>query len=110
HGGSFNGKKCVPVLGDGMAGEPCTHAGVFEATDSCDEHSVCWNAMYGGGNPTGTCVEFCSGSPDDPMCSVGSSCVITSSAIPLCLDQCDPLAQDCADGLGCYWATEAFLC
>jgi len=30
--------------------------------------------------------------------------------LPLCLRQCDPLAQDCAVGSGCYAVGDAFIC
>lgn len=109
-GGNVNGTKCVLVTGDGMAGEACTYAGTTEATDNCNEHTACWNRMDVDGQSVGTCTEFCSGSPDEPICPVGSTCLNASETLAFCLDDCDPLAQDCAEGLGCYWASSAFLC
>jgi hypothetical protein len=30
--------------------------------------------------------------------------------LAICLPDCDPLAQDCGDGLGCYATYQTFLC
>ena len=42
----YNTTRCVPIVGTGAAGEPCTSEGAnpeSEGTDSCDATSMCWN-------------------------------------------------------------------
>jgi hypothetical protein len=109
-GEGWDGFKCVPVMGDRVPGEPCTYGGSAEATDDCDEHSACWN-FEGVGVEQGTCLAFCMGTADDPICPPDSSCVISSSyTLGYCLPTCDPLAQDCNVGYGCYWTHTDFSC
>lgn len=108
--GNWEANKCVPVLGDGTVGEPCTHDGVVEATDSCDATSICWNVGDVDGEAVGTCAAFCTGTSDDPICPTGSSCSINSEGIPsVCNVNCNPLIQDCL-GTGCYWSGYDFQC
>jgi hypothetical protein len=109
-GGNWDANKCVPVLGDGKIGDPCTYDGAVEATDSCDATSMCWNVADVDGEPIGVCTAFCSGTPDDPECPVGSSCSIScDGSLNVCNPNCDPIAQDCL-GLGCYWVGTSFQC
>jgi hypothetical protein len=101
-GGSWEGNKCVPIMGDQPPGEPCTYGGVVEATDDCDASSACWND---------TCHAFCTGTPMDPECPVGSTCVLTSNPVlTFCFFDCNPLTQNCAPENGCYWTGEKFDC
>jgi hypothetical protein len=110
-GTHFDGEKCVPVTGDQAPGEPCTYGGFIEATDDCDESSGCWYVHEVDGEQVGICLAFCSGTADDPQCPPGSSCVLASEPSPaFCVVTCDPLAQDCGAGLGCYWANVEFHC
>ncbi len=110
-GGNWDANKCVPVLGEGVVGDPCSWDGSVVATDSCDENSHCWDAMDIDGELVGVCTEFCGGSADDPVCSSGTSCLITNDgSITLCVETCDPLLQGCEDGLGCFWAGGDFQC
>jgi hypothetical protein len=87
--------RCVPVIGGGLAGEPCWRS---ETSDSCASHHICW-AVDGEGQ--GVCVEFCSLALKclDPVmtCSVSNGDLLS-----LCLPKCDPLLQDCAEGWACY--------
>jgi hypothetical protein len=111
NGGNWNASKCVPVLGDQAAGEPCTYAGTVESTDDCDATSFCWDVVEIEGEAVGTCTPFCMGTPDEPECPEGSQCIIASdSSINLCIWQCDPILQDCNEGLACYWASNGFNC
>jgi hypothetical protein len=110
-GGTWDANKCVPVLGDQAVGEPCTYGGVVEATDDCDATSHCWDVMDVDGEAIGTCMAFCMGTPDMPECPEGSQCLISSdSAINLCIGTCDPILQDCNDGLACFWTYTEFRC
>jgi hypothetical protein len=98
------------VTGDDALGEPCTYD-PDDGTDSCDVHGYCW---VPGEGTTGTCVEFCKNSPDDPECSDGTVCYFRGgqSGWPTyCVTTCDPFTQECAEGLGCtWWSYFAFIC
>lgn len=110
-GGSWDANKCVPILGDGQAGEACTYDGTVEATDTCDASSHCWEVQEIEGQWVGSCTSFCKGTPDDPICAEGTSCLIANEgSINLCIATCHPLAQDCPEGLTCSWANNGFNC
>lgn len=110
-GSNWDSNKCVPITGIGHAGDPCTSTGPVEATDDCDGSSVCWDVMDVEGESVGVCTAFCTGSPDAPGCEPGTTCLITNEgSVTLCVDQCDPLSQDCAVGLGCFWTSVDFAC
>ena len=110
-GGNWDAFKCVTVMGDQGLGEPCTYDGTAEATDDCDENTGCWDVQDIDGEAIGTCHAFCMGSPDDPQCPEGSSCLISGSgSINYCILNCDPLIQDCGPGLACYWTNSQFNC
>jgi hypothetical protein len=100
-GGNWDSNKCVPVLGDGQVGDPCTYAGTVDSTDDCGADSWCWNVNMDG---VGTCTAFCTGSPDDPICEPGFGCSIANNgSINICLQSCDPLLQDCEGENVCYY-------
>jgi hypothetical protein len=88
--------RCVALLGDALAGEPCETIG---ESDDCANHHLCWATDADG--QAGECVSFCSGAGtcEDPLdtCSVSND-----DLLPLCLPKCDPLVQDCSAGWGCY--------
>ena len=110
-GGGWDARKCVPVLGDQPPGEPCTYGGVVDATDDCDETSACYDVADIDGELVGTCFSFCTGTPDFPECPVGSRCLLGGNFSPLlCITTCDPLLQDCNDGLACFWTGGNFNC
>ncbi|MFV8753120.1 ribulose phosphate epimerase [Nannocystaceae bacterium ST9] len=110
-GGTWDFNKCVPVLGDGEPGDPCVWAGAVDATDDCGASSICWNATEVEGQLVGTCAPLCGGTALEPICAPGTTCLITNDAsITICQPTCDPLAQDCGEGLGCYWLFPDFFC
>jgi hypothetical protein len=101
-GVTWDANKCVPVSGDGQPGEPCSSGGIVEATDSCGADSICWD---------GVCTAFCSGPADLPSCPDGTSCFVAGEgSIAICLPDCDPITQDCPEGLACVWANAGFSC
>jgi hypothetical protein len=108
-GGTWDANKCVPVNGDGQAGDPCMYAGAVESTDDCGIESWCWDVSAEG---VGTCTPFCMGSPDNPQCEPGTACSIANNgSINLCLLGCNPLLQDCpVDGTSCFWDGGNFVC
>jgi hypothetical protein len=66
--------------------------------DTCDEGSMCWD--IDADTMTGYCVEFCTGSPDAPVCNGDTICAIYNNGVlPLCLPTCDPLVggDDCTN-------------
>ncbi len=88
--------KCVPIKGDGQAGDPCM--ALENDTDSCALGFHCWGTEPD--NTTGACIEFCD---ENAMCSTGDPCTITNNGtLPMCLPLCDPLAPDCPNGWACY--------
>jgi hypothetical protein len=110
-GDSWDAFKCVLVTGDQATGEPCTYGGIVDASDDCDELSGCWNLQDVEGELVGTCHAFCMGTADDSVCPAGSTCWISGSGIPsYCIPTCDPVAQDCGPGLGCYLSGVSFQC
>jgi hypothetical protein len=110
-GGNWDANKCVVIIGDGEPGDACNSGGVVEATDNCDGSSVCWNVELIDDELVGTCTAFCTGTPDQPQCAEGSTCVVANDgSITLCMQACDPLAQDCEEGFGCHWVGNQFAC
>ncbi len=99
-GGGFDDLRCVPVLGDQAPGEVCEYDDRSSATDDCNATSYCWYVE----DHVGECVALCLGAPDDPECPPGSNCKFTAEDVySLCIPNCDPLAQDCGEDLGCFW-------
>ncbi|MFV8749927.1 ribulose phosphate epimerase [Nannocystaceae bacterium ST9] len=108
---TWDAYKCVPVLGDQHAGEPCTSTGIVESTDDCDASSYCFDTTEIDGQLVGTCYTQCMGSLSEPTCPATTECAISdSAALVLCIPTCDPLVQDCGAGKGCYWANDSFNC
>jgi hypothetical protein len=97
---SWESLKCTPVMENpGQTGDPCTVEGSgVSGIDSCDVGHMCWNTDPDTGE--GTCVRFCSGSPDAPTCDVpNAQCTIVNEGVLiLCLPSCDPLIQNCMGG------------
>lgn len=107
-GGAWNSDACVPVTGTDMIGDPCTAESVAEGLDSCVKGVMCW---YVDMNGDGTCVAHCGGAADAPTCPDNGSCTIAADAyITLCIPDCDPLFQDCAEGAACYPLNDGFQC
>jgi hypothetical protein len=110
-GGPWNANRCVQIKGDGQPGDTCSWDGISEGSDSCGADSHCWDVMEVDGQLQGVCTPFCQGTADNPLCGPNTSCLIANEgSINLCVTTCDPLAQDCGPGLGCFWATNAFQC
>ena len=111
---TWDANKCVPVTGDGVAGDPCTvEGGIATGIDDCAKGYICLNTDSEGKN--GACVEFCQ--PDLKSCpntsGGGGLCnVANDGALPICLFTCDPLVQDCPGQQACYGdpAGPPFIC
>ncbi len=89
--------QCVPVIGEGSAGEPCTVAG---ESDTCTTGALCWAIDPQTGE--GVCIDYCTAflvcDNPDKTCLVGED-----GLLALCLDPCLPTEPDaCPPGWGCY--------
>jgi hypothetical protein len=105
-GDTWDCVKCVPILGEQPVGESCSYDGLVQSTDDCDAESFCLTP-----EAEGTCLAFCDGSADNPICADGTTCIIMNQgSITLCMPACSPLLQDCDDGLGCFWLDTGFAC
>ena len=110
-GSAWNANRCVPVADNPVGpGDTCTVEGIgTSGIDNCDATSMCMPDI---GANTGTCIAFCTGSPDDPMCGGAEICVISNwDALVLCYESCDPVAQDCRrEGWACYPVDDGAVC
>ncbi|MBL4683879.1 MAG: ribulose phosphate epimerase [Nannocystaceae bacterium] len=111
-GGTWNATRCSEI-GDAPAavGDEClAEGGGASGLDDCEVGSMCWDVD----NETnlGTCVAMCTGDADNPLCEDPSTtCSIANGgALILCLPECFPLLQDCADGQACYPINDVFAC
>ncbi len=112
-GGVWNSTRCVPVDPDaGSAGDLCQVEGSdVTGLDSCGIGLMCWEV-----DPDtleGTCIEYCSGTSDDPVCSNADDvCGIANDGVlALCLPGCDLLLNDCDGDGACIEAeNDAFGC
>lgn len=122
------GQKCTPasIDGDGVpesavcndiwdnpgqAGDDCSWKGnLFSGNDSCDVGTMCFPEGLEGAVPDGNgfCMNLCQGSPDSPTCADPDEIceVANDGALPWCLGTCDPLANECREGHGCYPAPD----
>ncbi len=111
-GSSWNAAKCVPVdLEPDKIGEPCTVEGSgVSGLDSCALGAMCWDA---GDDNMGTCVELCTCSPNNPICTTtNTACtIINNGVLILCLPVCDPLdgVDACADGDLCISTSSGYF-
>lgn len=104
-GDAWNGNKCVPEPPNGGAvGDECAIEGddMFTGIDNCGKGTICLNVDEEQKN--GFCVEFCSPDMMCPGTQGGSGvCIVTNDgALPICLNTCDPLLQDCQGSTACY--------
>ncbi len=111
-GSAWNATRCVPVDVDPVGvGETCVVEGSgVSGIDTCDFGSMCWDVDAE--TNEGTCVALCEGSPEAPTCAPeGTACSIANQGVLiLCLPICNPLADECGDGEGCYSVGDAFHC
>jgi hypothetical protein len=110
-GSAWNATRCSPIAPDpGQPGDPCTVEGSgVSGIDDCDLGAMCWNVTPDG---DGTCIEMCSGSPDAPQCDTsGTVCTVSNEgALAICQPLCNPLAQECDTGEGCYPIQGVVVC
>ncbi|MEM9453905.1 MAG: hypothetical protein AAGF11_06980 [Myxococcota bacterium] len=110
-GGLWNATRCVPIEPmPGQVGDPCFVQGsVASGIDDCDLGTMCWDVDSN--TNMGECIDLCNGCPDEQSCdSPGTACAVINDFMPLCIETCDPLAQDCAEGQACYPFDNMFIC
>lgn len=99
-GNGWNAARCTPIDRDPVGlGEACmVELDDFSGIDDCEMGAMCWGASIEAGI-TGTCVGLCHGDLGHAVCEDPSAeCSVWNDGfLILCLDQCDPVAQDCED-------------
>ena len=112
-GDAWNATRCSPIAEEpNLPGDPCTvEASPVSGLEDCDGTSMCFHADPD--DLTGTCVSFCQGTENDPTCpNPADVCNISNDGVlSVCLEPCDPLAQNCSDAtLSCVAGTNQFVC
>ena len=109
---AWNDTRCTPIAEDPDAvGEICTEEGGagLSGVDSCELGAMCW--AIDPDTAEGTCVALCQGNEAAPLCPETTACAIGNEGVVIvCLPLCDPMLQDCAEGLTCYPSGDQFLC
>ena len=108
----WNATRCAPLDPNAdQVGTPCMVEGSGQSgIDTCDISQICFEADA---DDNGTCVGFCGGTPDAPVCPEGQACFISNEdTLALCLPTCDPLLPTCPEGNGCFptLGEDAFVC
>jgi hypothetical protein len=94
--------RCCPIQGNEelQPGDSCMVQDYFgSCLDNCGVGSFCLDIDNDG---QGTCQGLCGGSAENPDCEVDETCFVYFKGTPMCFDNCDPLAQGCPEGQGCY--------
>lgn len=113
-GSSWDALKCVPVSDNPkVLGDECTAPlGGSGGEDDCDVGLFCYYVQSE--TQIGTCISFCTGSPESPVCDNDTLCsIVNDGVLVLCRPTCDPIVQDCEPvGSSCLQATgsEGFVC
>lgn len=109
-GDVWDANKCTPV-GTGGTGASCKATGSpTSGYDSCGAGLICWDVDAD--SLQGLCYAQCTGSPDAPVCPVGSGCSKTNQgSVNVCLADCDPLTDMCPEKQVCIPdGDDQFLC
>ena len=109
---SLGDTQCVEVAPEPKGlGEPCTMMGDgWSGLDDCDVGMLCWDVNERG---QGTCIGLCDGDINIACVCADPAATPTwcqDCAVGLCIPGCDPLLQDCAEGLACYPINNGFNC
>ncbi len=74
---------CLPIDANPVGvGDPCVTENASSGIDNCDAGSICADV-----DPTslaGTCVAFCGGTAEEPVCAESEQCVVYEELVPLC--------------------------
>ncbi len=112
-GNAWNATRCSAIdPNPGQVGDACTVQGsAVSGIDSCDLGSMCF--FVDAQTNEGVCVEMCSCTPDNPVCTdPNTRCSISNGGVlALCREVCNPLdPMACPMGAGCYPSGEFFQC
>ncbi len=112
-GSAWIAAKCFPIAPDpDGVDEPCTVEGNgVSGIDSCDLGSICLEVD--GRTLEGTCVPYCTGSRNAPVCDDPARyCQISARGVlAICIAPCNPLDQQtCPEGNACYPIDDRFMC
>lgn len=111
-GSAWNSTRCVPIDPSPVGvGETCVVEGSgVSGIDNCDAGAMCWAVDTE--TSEGTCVALCTGSENAPSCGpAATTCSIANEGVlTLCLPVCNPLADECDEGEGCYPIDDTFQC
>lgn len=98
--GGYLDTWCVPVARNpNKVGDPCMLTdSSYTGLDDCEAGAFCWTLDVAGG----VCLAVCTGPSASPTCDDMHECTIFEpDVLPLCIDRCHPLAQDCDPGETC---------
>ncbi len=109
-GAHWNATRCSPLAEVPNApGDPCQVEGSgFSGIDDCALGTMCWQVDPA--TNEGTCAAICDALPMGPTCPPSQECVTLDDTVPLCVDGCDPIAQDCPAGQSCTLVDQQFYC
>jgi len=111
-GSAWSSTRCSPIVAEPVGiGESCQVEGSgLSGLDDCDLASMCWDVDRE--TNLGTCVPMCVDGPENPRCEdPNNHCVQAAGAVlNICFPTCNPLLQDCREGLGCYATPDSFIC
>jgi hypothetical protein len=101
---------CVPVNNEPVPeGAECEVIGAkLSGADNCELGAIC---SFVDENNQGICLELCTGSLADPGCPGDDSfCRACEDCPSICAQRCDPLLEDCTEGLLCLPFDQVFGC
>jgi hypothetical protein len=114
-GDYWNAWGCKPLAEDPAAvGEPCHVEGSSTTgIDDCELGAMCWDV-----DPRtnqGECIGFCVGSSDgiegdDVYCDDPDEICRNGGIFFVCIPRCNPLEQDCLEGLTCLPINDEWEC
>ncbi len=108
----LDGFHCVPIMGEGLPGDPCEVFGEHLASglDDCERGS--WCHSVDDESRQGTCLAHCSGSRLSPWCPLATDCLLSSHGTPaVCVNDCHPWDRPCDGDLVCVpFADGGWVC
>lgn len=109
-GKTLDAAKCVPLPDPAQqVGDLCMAEGGYGAgINDCDEGLQCEFVAPTG---AGFCFQICDGASAFPQCPAGQLCAKGFGDYHYkCLTTCDPLEQNCIEGMMCALSNDGFVC
>lgn len=111
-GSGWDDTRCVMVDPNPKPpGEVCVALDGLTGIDNCELGAYCWDV-----DPQtheGTCISFCAGTSQDPICEAGYACISLQRGgadAGICFPGCHPLEYDCAADELCIPAWGGWQC